>query len=316
MLNELRAWCNKILPLAYSEALSYYEALNKTRKKVNEIIDYVNNIGDCVYTVNGKEPVEGNVDVGTVTSVNNTLPDENGNITIPTIGGVSSVNNKTGVVILDASDVGAMPDNYTPPVSSVNNKTGAVTLNASDVGAMPDNYTAPVSSVNNKTGAVTLNASDVGAMPDNYTAPVSSVNNKTGAVTLNASDVGALPTTTQYVSSINGQTGNVVVTTLESGTDGIWSYIKYGDGTYHAWYEGSINLLAGTAFAGGYFHQSSAALTPPSFSTAVTSLSGFPNGAMLMAYVGHAADYSTYWLNGVATAANGQPVRLDMYGTW
>ncbi len=288
MLNELRAWCNKILPLAYSEALSYYEALNKTRKKVNEIIDYVNNIGDCVYTVNGKEPVEGNVDVGTVTSVNNTQPDENGNITIPTIGGVSSVNNKTGVVILDASDVGAMPDNYTPPVSSVNNKTGAVTLNASDVGAMPDNYTAPVSSVNNKTGAVTLNASDVGALPAN----------------------------TQYVSSINEQTGDVVVTTLESGTDGIWSYIKYGDGTYHAWYEGNISLLAGTAFAGGYFHQSSSALTPPSFSTAVTSLSGFPNGAMLMAYVGHAADYSTYWLNGVATAATGQPVRLDMYGTW
>lgn len=110
------------------------------------------------------------------------------------------------------------------------------------------------------------------------------------------------------------QWGNIG--TFTSGTDGIWTYRKYSDGTYHAWYEGAVNLLAGTAFAGGYFHQSGSALTPPSFSTAVTSLSGAPNGAMLMAYVGHAADFSTYWFNGAAAAANNYPARLDMYGTW
>ena len=43
-----------------------------------------------------------------------------------------------------------------PPVSSVNNKTGAVVLTASDVGALPDTYTAPVTSVNSQTGAVTI----------------------------------------------------------------------------------------------------------------------------------------------------------------
>ena len=89
----------------------------------------------------------------------------------PGIGAVSSVNGQTGAVVLDADDVGALPDSYTAPVDSVNSKTGAVTLTASDVGALPDTYTAPVSSVNGKTGAVVLSASDVGAMASGYTPP-------------------------------------------------------------------------------------------------------------------------------------------------
>lgn len=41
---------------------------------------------------------------------------------------VSSVNSQTGAVVLDASDVGALPDTYTPPVTSVNSQTGDVTI--------------------------------------------------------------------------------------------------------------------------------------------------------------------------------------------
>ena len=120
-----------------------------------------------------------------------------GSITYP----VDSVNGQTGTVVLTASDVGALPDNYTPPaapVDSVNGKTGTVVLDYSDVGALPDTYTppaAPVDSVNGKTGTVVLSYSDVGALPDTYTppaAPVSSVNGLTGAVTLSAANVGAL----------------------------------------------------------------------------------------------------------------------------
>lgn len=40
-------------------------------------------------------------------------------------------------------------------------------------------------------------------------APVTSVNGKTGAVQLGASDVGALPTSTKYVASVNGESGDV-----------------------------------------------------------------------------------------------------------
>ena len=55
---------------------------------------------------------------------------------------VTSVNGQTGSVLLDADDVGALPDDYTPPVTSVNGQTGAVVLDAADVGALPD--TQPV----------------------------------------------------------------------------------------------------------------------------------------------------------------------------
>lgn len=58
-------------------------------------------------------------------------------------GAVDSVNGKTGVVVLTASDVGALSSSTTF-VSSFNGNTGAVT------------YTAPVSSVNGSTGAVVI----------------------------------------------------------------------------------------------------------------------------------------------------------------
>ena len=43
-------------------------------------------------------------------------------------GAVDSVNGKMGTVVLNASDVGALPDTYTAPVTSVNGQTGAVSL--------------------------------------------------------------------------------------------------------------------------------------------------------------------------------------------
>lgn len=54
--------------------------------------------------------------------------------------------------------------NVPAPVQSVNGQTGAVTLTAGDVGALPDDYTppaAPVQSVAGKTGAVALEVGDV-----------------------------------------------------------------------------------------------------------------------------------------------------------
>ena len=114
--------------------------------------------------------------------------------------------------------------------------------------------------------------------------------------------------------SIIKMTPNVYIT--ESGTNGIWKYHKYSDGTYHAWYVGSINLGAGTAWVGGYFHRSTSALNPPSFSESVTSFYGVVNSGVLAIYCGYATDYSTYWLTGSAPASNDLRVRLDMYGTW
>ena len=96
-------------------------------------------------------------------------------------GAVESVNGQTGAVVLDAADVGALPDDYTPPVTSVNGQTGAVVLGKSDVGlANVDNvrqYSAnnpppyPVTSVNGQTGDVVVQGG--GSALDAY--PVGSI---------------------------------------------------------------------------------------------------------------------------------------------
>ena len=39
-----RPICNKVLPLVYDEALSYYEAIDKLVNKVNECIDKINEL--------------------------------------------------------------------------------------------------------------------------------------------------------------------------------------------------------------------------------------------------------------------------------
>lgn len=65
-------------------------------------------------------------------------------------GAVDSVNGQTGEVVLDAADVGALPDTYTAPVVSVAGKTGVVSLARGDVGLGAVDNTAdankPVSS--------------------------------------------------------------------------------------------------------------------------------------------------------------------------
>ena len=65
---------------------------------------------------------------------------------------VKTIPRKTSQLINDAGFITAA----TFPVTSVNNKTGAVVLNASDVGALPNTYTPPVIKVNNRTGSITI----------------------------------------------------------------------------------------------------------------------------------------------------------------
>ena len=73
------------------------------------------------------------------------------------------------------------------PVQSVNGKTGAVVLNATDVQALPNTTVIPTttSQLTNNSGYITSAG-----------APVQSVNGKIGTVSLTANDVGALPSTT------------------------------------------------------------------------------------------------------------------------
>ena len=139
---------------------------------------------------------------------------------------VKSVNGKTGAVILDAEDVGALPSTTKIPAktSDLTNDSGYITdytetdptvpawakaaskptYSKSEVGlgnvenvkqysaSNPPPY--PVTSVNGKTGAVKLSASDVGARPSDWTPT--------------AQEVGALPNTTKIPSKTSDLTND------------------------------------------------------------------------------------------------------------
>lgn len=141
-------------------------------------------------------------------------------------GAVSSVNGKTGAVVLSASDVSALPDDTAIPskVSDLTNDSGFISeetdptvpnwakqsnkpsYTASEVGALPDDTFIPskVSQLTNDSGFIT----DAG---------VTSVNGNTGAVTLSipskvsdlTNDAGYI--TSAPVSSVDGKTGTVTV---------------------------------------------------------------------------------------------------------
>lgn len=149
---------------------------------------------------------------------------------------VQSVNGKTGVVELEASDVNALPNTTTiptktsqltndsnfitsadTPVSSVNGKTGAVQLTASDVGALPS--TTPIPTVNDATLTIKRNNTSVGT----FTANSSTDKSINITVPTSKSDIGLgnVDNVKQYsesnpppypVTSVNGKTGTVQLT--------------------------------------------------------------------------------------------------------
>lgn len=187
-------------------------------------------------------------------------------------GLVASVNGKTGNVVLDASDVGALPDSYTPtyPVRSVNNYTGDVMLTAADVGALPDDYVPPtsVNSVNGQTGTVVLTADDVGALPDDYVPsyPVTSVNGKTGAVTLTASDVGAISDTFPPFSAGTYTQDGIV-----------WSYLKIFDYVI-AMCSVSEEVTAQLSGDGTYYYAVCSGVTVPTALITTINCAGLSSG--------------------------------------
>ena len=48
MVNKLKFWCYKVLPLVYDDSLSYYEVLCKVVKKLNEVIDQYALTGETI----------------------------------------------------------------------------------------------------------------------------------------------------------------------------------------------------------------------------------------------------------------------------
>lgn len=97
-------------------------------------------------------------------------------------GAVDSVNGKTGVVVLNAADVGAKPSSYVPDWTEVTNKptTFAPIIGTAANQALAGNTVIPTNTNQLTNGAGFVTAAD---------APVRSVAGKTGVVTLAAADI-------------------------------------------------------------------------------------------------------------------------------
>lgn len=222
MLEPIRNWwCHKVLPLVYTDALSYYEMLGKFVDKLNELVGNVNNLNEnTVFSVNNVKPVDGNVTIdassfeGFVSGVNGKKPDSAGEVT------------------LTAEDVGAIPDT-TVVVNSVNGiapTEGNVNVGTvkSVNGSMPDasgNVNLPqvsgVTSVDgvgaDSSGNIQLNAvkSVNGITPTDGNVNVGTVKSVNGNTPDSAGNVNA-----GTVKSVNGNApdsaGNVNAGTVKS----------------------------------------------------------------------------------------------------
>ena len=147
---------------------------------------------------------------------------------------VKSVNTKTGAVVLDAADVGALASG--DDVSELNNDAGYITL-----AQVPS---ALVSSVNTQTGDVVLDADDVGALKAGD--DISELNNDAGYLTGTAANGAYLPlaggTLTGDLTLERNDVENVLLS-----NDGSIKFSGTGDG--------EVFISAQTAGAGGYYQQ-------------------------------------------------------------
>ena len=119
-------------------------------------------------TVDGETTLNNNLTVdGTIDATGNISTDANlnvgGDLSVVGDGNFTGSLEVNGNLTLSGGIIDPDGNSLEFPVTSVNTKTGDVVLTAGDVGALPDTYSAPVDSVNGKTGVVVLTAADVGA---------------------------------------------------------------------------------------------------------------------------------------------------------
>ena len=169
-----------------------------------------NNVLDKPTTIAGYGITDAKIENGTITLGNQT-------ITPLTSAPVTSVNSKTGAVVLGASDVGALPADTVIP--TVNNATLTIRRNSVDIGSFTANSANDVNIDIN----VPTDKSDIGlgnvdnvkqysvSNPPPY--PVTSVNGETGDITIR--EVPAVTTTD------NGKFLRVV--------NGVWTAVAIAD---------------------------------------------------------------------------------------
>ena len=198
-----------------------------------------------------------------VTSVNG----QTGDVVIPTGGNVDSVNGKTGVVVLNAADVGALPNTTTIPdkTSQLDNDSGYITNSALTGYAKKTEIPTKTSELTNDSGYITNTALEPYAKTVDIPTKTSQLNNDSGYITANDAPV----------KSVDGATGDVVTNAVKTTTQTLTDAQKQ---------QARTNIGAGTSSFDGDYNSLTNKPTIPTKTSQLTNDSGFITDAALTGY--------------------------------
>ena len=180
---------------------------------------------------------------------------------------VDSVNGKTGVVVLSAADVGALPNTTVIPdkTSQLDNDSGYITNSALTSYAKKTEIPTKTSELTNDSGYITNTALEPYAKTVDIPTKTSQLNNDSGYITAN--DV--------PVKSVDGATGDVVTNAVKTTTQTLTDAQKQ---------QARTNIGAGTSSFDGDYNSLTNKPTIPTKTSQLTNDSGFITDAALTGY--------------------------------
>ena len=224
-----------------------------------------NNVLDKPTTIAGYGITDAKIDGNNVVLGNKTItPYTPSN---PPTYPVDSVNGKTGVVVLSAADVGALPNTTVIPdkTSQLDNDSGYITDSALTDYAKKTEIPTKTSELTNDSGYITNTALEPYAKTVDIPTKTSQLNNDSGYITAN--DV--------PVKSVDGATGNVVTNAVKTTTQTLTDAQKQ---------QARTNIGAGTSSFDGDYNSLTNKPTIPTKTSQLTNDSGFITDAALTGY--------------------------------
>ena len=185
----------------------------------------------------------------------------------PPVYPVDSVNGKTGVVVLSAADVGALPNTTVIPdkTSQLDNDSGYITDSALTGYAKKTEIPTKTSELTNDSGYITNTALEPYAKTVDIPTKTSQLNNDSGYITAND-----IP-----VQSVDGATGDVVTNAVKTTTQTLTETQKQ---------QARTNIGAGTSSFDGDYNSLTNKPTIPTKTSQLTNDSGFITDAALTGY--------------------------------
>ena len=224
-----------------------------------------NNVLDKPTTIAGYGITDAKIDGNNVVLGNKTItPYTPSN---PPTYPVDSVNGKTGVVVLSAADVGALPNTTVIPdkTSQLDNDSGYITNSALTGYAKKTEIPTKTSELTNDSGYITNTALEPYAKTVDIPTKTSQLNNDSGYITANDAPV----------KSVDGATGDVVTNAVKTTTQTLTDAQKQ---------QARTNIGAGTSSFDGDYNSLTNKPTIPTKTSQLTNDSGFITDAALTGY--------------------------------